>query len=359
MSISKIGLYRLTSLAVVVVLACRPDASQTAQPESVTQVSPTENTPSETFEQPVEETPPSASESEMSEAEKKQRMVEDRIEKFESLAKEELVRWTPELRETAAKLASKKYSSMDAAIKAALASPHRSTGNSDRDQFRHPLETVKFFGIKPTHTVIELGAGAGWYTELLAPALLQSGKLIIASADPNGPADSMGRAYATRIKLFLEKSPELYGKVETRIIYPPEAIELGPEGSVDFVMAAREMHNWVEKDHQGAYLKAIHQVLKPKGHFAVVQHRAAEGANPQESVKLGYLPEAWLVEQIEAAGFKLKKKSEINANPKDRKNYEKGVWTLPPALIEGENNRQEYLDIGESDRSTLLFVKQG
>ncbi len=167
----------------------------------------------------------------------------------------------------------------------------------------------------------------------------------------------MRTVYGMRLGLFLAKSPELYGDVQVVAIDPPNRLDLGVEGTADAVLAIREMHNWYRSGAMDAYLAAVHTALKDGGVLGVVQHRAAAGSSPDDSAKSGYLPEAWLVETVEAAGFKLAGKSEINANPKDTKDYESGVWTLPPNYALGETDKDKYTAIGESDRMTLKFVK--
>jgi len=280
------------------------------------------------------------------------------IERFRTNAEKERARWTPELQKKAVALIEGKYRKTKDALTAILQSPHRTPGDADRDKFRHPVETLTFFGIEPTMTVVEVGAGGGWYTEILAPLLAKKGKLILAGFDPKGPEDAMRTAYGVRLQLFLEKSPELFGKIETAIVNPPDKVVLGPEGSADMAIAVREMHNWYRSGEMPAYLKAIHAVLKPGGVFGVVQHRAQPDADPSKSAEKGYLPEAWLVSQIEAVGFKLEGKSEVNANPKDTKDYEEGVWTLPPNYRLGDKDHAKYEAIGESDRMTLKFKKR-
>jgi predicted methyltransferase len=276
---------------------------------------------------------------------------------FEEENAKELTRWTPELHKTAATLANKKFPSTKAALTEILKSPIRGPGHSDRDQYRHPLETLTFFGVKPTSSIVEMGVGEGWYTEILAALTSKQGQLTVLSGDPNGPADSGRTLGGKRVAAFLAKSPELFGKVKTAIVTPPDQLTLGPAGSVDVVLAIREMHNWHRRGFLAAYLKAIHEALKPGGVLGVVQHRAAAGGNADDTAKQGYLPEAWLVERIEAAGFKLAAKSEINANPKDTKDYPDGVWTLPPNYERGEVDKEKYKAIGESDRMTLRFTK--
>lgn len=283
--------------------------------------------------------------------------VAEALKKAEADAAEEQKRWTDELTQKVVALRDAKYKDAQEALTAILASPHRVPKHTERDAARHPLETLVFFGVTPSSTVVELGAGGGWYTELLAPLVANQGKLIVAGADANGPATEMSKVYGTRLDLFLAKSPELFGKVERVTISSPDAIQLGAAGSADLVIAMREMHGWQRRGQTSQYLAAAHAVLKDGGTFGVVAHRAAEGAKVEDVVEKGYLPEAWVIEQVEAAGFKLVEKSEINANAKDTKDYEKGVWTLAPNFREGDKDRAKYEAIGESDRMTLKFQK--
>ncbi len=233
---------------------------------------------------------------------------------------------------------------------------HRKPADVARDAYRHPLETLEFFGLKPNMTVLEYGPGEGWYTELLAPTLAAKGKLFITTPDPNGPPESRGTFYGQRFKRFLDTGPEIYGKVEPIVTSGPTP-KLGLDGKLDMIILCRELHGMQQNKQVGAFLAEAFTALKPGGVLGVEQHRAPEGANPDESAKKGYLPEAFVIAQAEAAGFKLAGKSEINANPKDTKDYAEGVWTLPPTFELKDKDRQKYADIGESDRMTLKFVR--
>jgi len=266
----------------------------------------------------------------------------------------ELNRWTPELHASSKRLAEATYSSFDAALKAVLASAHRQPGNGARDKFRHPRETLEFFGLQPTSTVLEYGPGGGWYTELLAPVLARHGKLFVTSDDANGSGERAVAGY--RLKLLLETSPELFGKVEP-IPLDGKSPRIPLESQLDAVLVIRELHNLVNDGSIDAWLAEFRHALKPKGVLGIVDHRARPDADPTKSSKLGYLPEAWAIEKVEAAGFKLSAKSEINANPKDTKDYPDGVWTLPPTYRLGDKDHEKYAAIGESDRFTLRFVK--
>jgi predicted methyltransferase len=276
---------------------------------------------------------------------------------MEAAAKAELERWTHELRDEAKTLAEASYPTARAGIQAALKSKHRKPGNPERDKQRHPVELLEFFGLKPTMSVLEYGPGEGWITEILAPVLARNGKLTITMTDPNAPRTERPTLYGRRTQLFLEKSPEVYGKVE-RIVIDPKKPALDREAAFDLVLVMRGMHGWHRDRLTPVWLAQIHRSLKPKGVLGIEQHRAAKDANADESTLKGYLPEQWVVDQIEAAGFRLAKKTEINANPKDTKDHPEGVWTLPPAYRLKDKDRDKYTAIGESDRMTLKFVKK-
>lgn len=299
--------------------------------------------------------PPEPTPEEKKKAEAAKELAEERAA-MEAAAKTEAERWTPELRAAAKALAETKHKSLKAALGAALKSQHRKPGNADRDAHRHPLETLEFFGLKPTMTALEYSPGEGWYTELLAPTLAAQGKLIVTTTDPNGPPDARSTFYGERLKRFLDKSPELFGKVE-RIVIDSKAPRFNLEGAVDMVLAIRVMHGMHRDKLLPGFLAEVHKALKPGGVLGVVQHRAKADANPDESAKQGYLPEAFVIQQAEAAGFKLAGKSEVNANPRDTKDHPEGVWTLPPTLELKDKDRAKYVAIGESDRMTLRFVK--
>lgn len=276
----------------------------------------------------------------------------------EAAHKKELARWTDEVKAKVGELVKQEFKTTEAALAVILKSPHRGPENVARDVHRHPAETLAFVGITPEMTVVEVGPGKGWYTEILAPLLAAKGKLIITDFDPNGP-DHEGMTFlGKRTAMFLARSPELYGKVERQVQANFKDFKLGVDASVDMVFMARNLHGWQNGGSLTKNLKEVHRVLKPGGIAAVIQHRAAKGANPEESCKKGYLPEAWLIEQISAAGFELIEKSELNANPKDTKDYEEGVWTLPPVLTLKDKDQNKYTAIGESDRMTLKFRKK-
>ncbi len=304
--------------------------------------------------------PPSATAAEPTAEEKKravtaQKVAAERV-KDEAEWQVEMERWTPALHAAATAAAGRVHPSGRAAVEAAVEGPFRRPGDAARDKFRHPVETLGFFGFEPTMTILEVLPRRGWYTQILAPALAKRGKLICTSADPNGPSGQWNTLEAQRFKALLDSSPELYGGVETRLI-DTQAPRFGLEASVDMVLVFREVHNMVNDDRFDAWLHEIHGALKPGGILGIVEHRGKPDADPIESSKRGYVVEGWVIERVRAAGFKLAGKSEVNANPKDTKDYPEGVWSLPPSYAEGDVNREKYAAIGESDRMTLKFVK--
>ena len=256
-------------------------------------------------------------------------------------AAKEAARWTPEVTAAAVAVRDQPVTDTKTMLTAILASPHREPGNRDRDAARHPVETLDFFGLQPTQTVIELGAGGGWYTELLAPFLYGHGTYVVAGPDATAPAGKMSTVSGHALDLFLAKSPAIFGKVKRVGITTPDALVLGPAGSADLVLAFREMHNWQRRGELAQYLAAIHAVLKPGGTFGLVAHRAVAGTKGDATAETGYLAEAWVIEQVTAAGFELAGKSEVNANAKDTKDYPKGGLDPAADLSRGRQGQGE------------------
>ncbi len=196
-------------------------------------------------------------------------------------------------------------------------------------------------------TVVELAPGGGWYSAVLAPVLRERGKLVVAGGEENM------QELLPRIKA----SP-VFDKVQTIIVSRDKPV-LGPPESADMVVTFRNFHNWVGANSTDAILVAAFAVLKHGGVFGLTDHRAGPGtsASPKVVGATGYVPEDAVVQIVEKVGFKLAAKSEVNANPKDTKDYPKGVWTLPPTYELGATDHAKYEAIGESDRMTLKFAK--
>ncbi|UGB37904.1 class I SAM-dependent methyltransferase [Frateuria soli] len=223
-----------------------------------------------------------------------------------------------------------------------------------RDTYRHPKETLTFFGLRPDQTVIEITPGGGWYAQILAPLLHDNGHYIAAEKQPS--ADSEARSDDSALRKLFAAHQAQFGKAAI-VAFDPRAPVLGPPGSADRVLTFRNVHNWAMDGTAQAMFKAFYTVLKPGGVLGVVDHRADADAALEEVKGSGYLPVDYVVKLATDAGFVLDGRSEINANPKDDHDHPKGVWTLPPTLALGDRDKDKYLAIGESDRMTLRFVK--
>ena len=243
-------------------------------------------------------------------------------------------------------------------LDAALAGSWRAPANVARDASRHPRETLDFFGIAPTQTVIEITPGGGWYAEILAPYLHDNGQYIAAVVDPASVAEGRSRDYQQKSKTTLETkfagAAAQYGKAKV-VGYDPKAAVFGAADSADLVLTFRNVHNWRSSGQAEGMFKGFFAVLKPGGVLGVVEHRAK--ADVAADDKSGYVGEAQVIALAEAAGFKLQEKSEINANPRDTKDHPNDVWTLPPSNDHEAADDARYQAIGESDRMTLRFIK--
>lgn len=247
----------------------------------------------------------------------------------------------------------------DLALKAAIAGSQRPPANVARDPARHPYETLSFFGLKPTQTVVELTPGGGWYTEILAPYLRDKGQLILAADDPASTSAYSQRS-AARLKAKLEAQPAVYDKVQVGVLDAGAGkMQYAKPGSVDLVLTFRNVHNWVQLGDATttAVFKSAFDALKTGGVLGVVDHRLPAGRVQTPKADSGYLHEAYVIRMAESAGFKLAAKSEVNANPKDTADHEGGVWSLPPTYGLKDKDRARFEAIGESDRMTLKFVK--
>ncbi|MDI1295003.1 MAG: methyltransferase [bacterium] len=233
-----------------------------------------------------------------------------------------------------------------APIAAAVKAPTRTPANVARDPYRHPAETLSFFGVTPTQTVVEYSPAGGWYTEILAPLLKDKGHFYA--------AQSLGKGF-DNLKAKLAADPATYGKVN---LVPWSLPMAGiPAGSVDTVLTFRNVHNMVMGGTEAATFKAFFDLLKPGGTLGVVDHRLPENRDTAAEKTSGYLKVSTIRRIAQAAGFEFVGASEVNANPKDTADWAKGVWTLPPVLTNGETDKAKYLAIGESDRMTLKFRK--
>jgi predicted methyltransferase len=243
---------------------------------------------------------------------------------------------------------------------AVLAGDWRDADNAARDAWRHPRETLAFFGVGPSQTIVEISPGGGWYTEILAALPGEKGGYIGVINDPAKSGNQRAQNYYTeantKLRDKLAARPDVYGEA-TLVEIDPKAPVIGEPGSADVVLTFRNVHNWVMAGNEAAMFQSFYDVLAPGGVLGVVEHRAAAGKTLAEVKTSGYLPEDYVIGLAEAAGFVLEEKSEINANPADTKDHPNGVWTLPPGNNHEEADAAKYAAIGESDRMTLRFVK--
>ncbi|HEY6917269.1 MAG TPA: methyltransferase [Allosphingosinicella sp.] len=241
------------------------------------------------------------------------------------------------------------------ALKSAVASPARKPANAARDAYRHPLETLTFFGVKPSDTVVEIWPGGGWYTEILAPYLASGGGTLYAAAPDNGLGGT---------KKLMEANPALYGGIKTATfpVFDGAGTPV-PAGSADVVLTFRNVHNWrmgYQRDGQDYSAEAFRQIfamLKPGGTLGIVDHRLPENADAAREKSSGYIKPSTIRRLAEEAGFRFAGESNVNANPKDTADHPQGVWTLPPTFALKDVDREKYVAIGESDRMTMKFVK--
>ncbi len=240
----------------------------------------------------------------------------------------------------------------------ALAGDHRSAANRARDRYRHPKETLTFFGLKPDMTVVEIWPAGGWYTEVLAPVLHDRGTYYACGWGPVGPDTPPFYAKTQRaFEAKLKADPAVYGKVKLSSCLHPKTDAPAPAGTADMVLTFRNVHNWMKAGIAPDMFRMFYRTLKHGGILGVVEHRANPGTSLADMIRTGYVTEQHVIDLAKAAGFKLVGESAINANPGDLKNYPDGVWTLPPTLRLGDKDRARYLAIGESDRMTLKFKK--
>lgn len=248
----------------------------------------------------------------------------------------------------AAQSADTKPLAAEVSLQQAVNGSWRSDANKARDVYRHPVETLQFFGIQPGMTVIELSPGGGWYTEILAPYLAAHGQLIEA-ASPK----------AEKFNAKLKSNPAVFGHIVKVIPFaPPDQVNLGPGGSADMVLTFRNTHDWLinSPDTLAAVFKASYDVLKPGGILGIEEHRAKPFSEGQATAgALHRISEDYMISQAIKAGFRLADVSQINANPKDPEDI--NIHRLPPDLSGPESEHAGMKAIGESDRMTLKFVK--
>ena len=243
--------------------------------------------------------------------------------------------------------------SVDPALAAAIAAPHRTPAFVTRDAARHPAEELTFFGLKPAMTVVELWPGAGYWTEILAPYLAARGHYVVALPAPgNAEEDRSVEGFHARVaahKGLLDKFAET--------TLGAGHFDIAAPGSADLVLTFRNLHNWMDGGYAAEALAACFRALKPGGILGIEAHRARTDVAQDPKAANGYVREDYTIGLARQAGFELVGASEINANPKDTKDWPEGVWTLPPTLALGDKDRARYLAIGEADNFVLRFRK--
>jgi predicted methyltransferase len=246
----------------------------------------------------------------------------------------------------------------DDALKDMIASSSRTPAYTARDMWRHPYETLKFFGLRPDSTVVEISPGGGWYTEILAPYLRDKGLLVLAADDPASDKPEAVKSLE-RLKAKLAQQPALYDRVVLGVFAPPAKLDYAAPGSADLVLTFRNVHNWNLNGDEGvrAVFASAYQSLKHGGVLGVVEHRLPAERIQDATSSTGYVHQAYVVRMAQSVGFTLEAASEINANPKDTADHVGGVWALPPSYVNKDVDRDKYQAIGESDRMTIKFTK--
>jgi predicted methyltransferase len=241
----------------------------------------------------------------------------------------------------------------DPALVSVVASPARSPAAVARDSARHPVEELSFFGLAPTMTVVELWPGGGYWTDILGPYLVSTGRYYIAVPTSGDPEEDAG------LKRFRER----IAAEKDRLGTPRETtlgaghFDIAPPGSADLVLTFRNLHNWMDGGFANEALAACFKALKPGGILGIEEHRGRNDQPQDPKAKNGYVRQDYTIALAKKAGFEFVAASEVNANPRDTKDWVDGVWTLPPTLSQGEKDRARYVAIGEADNYVLKFRK--
>jgi predicted methyltransferase len=239
-----------------------------------------------------------------------------------------------------------------------LAGEHRTPSNVNRDKFRHPKETLLFFGLSPEQSVVEITPGFGWYAEILAPLLRDKGKYYYASYKLHKDINSFFIKMEQKFKEKMKLNPDIYEKLRW-VHFKSNQPDFVPDGPVDMVLTFRNVHNWAKAGTAESMFAGFNKALKPGGVLGLIEHRAKPATSIEQQIKSGYMTVEYVVKLAEKNGFRLEASSEINANPNDTSDHPGGVWNLLPNLRDiTDENKEVMMQIGESDRMTLKFIKE-
>ena len=241
----------------------------------------------------------------------------------------------------------------DPALVSAVSDPARKPQQVARDKFRHPVEELTFFGLTPTMTVVELWPGGGYWTDILGPYLKPSGHYIVSV---NAPGDAEEDAGVAKFQAHIAEQKDRLGPIKVTVLGPGH-FDIAPPNSADLVLTFRNLHNWMDGGFTDEALAGVLKALKPGGIFGIEEHRGRNDVPQDPKAENGYVREDYTIALLKKAGFEYVGKSEIDANPRDTKDYPKGVWTLPPSFAEGEKDKAKYAAIGEADNYVLKFRK--
>jgi predicted methyltransferase len=243
--------------------------------------------------------------------------------------------------------------SVDPALAAAIASPARTAAFIARDAARHPAEELTFMGLKPSMTVVELWPGGGYWTEILGAYLAPQGHYYLA-IESSGDAEE--DASTAKLRARIAAQGDRFGKINETVLGPKQ-FDFAPAGSADLVLTFRNLHNWMDGGYAEQVIAACFKALKPGGILGIEEHRGRNDKPQDPKAKDGYVRQDYAIALFKKAGFKELASSEINANPKDTKDWVDGVWTLPPTLSQKDKDRDKYLAIGEADNFVMTFQK--
>jgi predicted methyltransferase len=243
--------------------------------------------------------------------------------------------------------------SADPALTAAVADPARSAKYVARDKARHPAEELAFFGITPKMTVVELWPGGGYWTEILGPYLAHGGTYYVAHPAPGNKEEDQS---IERWRALAAANKGRFGTIHETTLGAGHS-DIAPAGSADLVLTFRNLHNWMYDGYADQALAACFTALKPGGILGIEEHRGRNDKPQDPKAENGYVREDYALALAKKAGFVLVESSEINANPKDTKDWVDGVWTLPPTLSQGDKDRARYVAIGEADNFVMKFRK--